>query len=598
MLTKISILIRKNIFLILIILLAAILRFTAISEVPPSLNWDEVSHGYNAYSILKTGKDEWEVTLPTIFRAYGDYKLPVYIYATAISEAVFGLNSFAVRLPSALAGIVTVFFTYLLVKELFGYELRVTGSKDKTRNALTHNLQTDLTAILSALLVALEPWSLFLSRGAFEANLALAFFVSGVYFFIRGLRRFKSLVISALFFGLSVWTYNSYRIITPLFILFLILLFKKKLKGIYRNSPSTVYHSLITAAVILLPMFYQLINPVGQARYSRVAIIDEGAIAQINNARNSSSLSPSLKRIVYNKGTFFISRFAKNWASHYSGNFLFLQGGSQYQFSIPGKGLLYPLNAVFLIIGVLYLLKRRTKGSMFILGWFILGPVASSLTREAPHVLRSITMLPAPMILIAVGFIGFINWFKSKFTIHNPPSTNHILIIVYCILLAGSMVLYLTKYSTKYRSEYSWSWQYGYEQAVIYIKDNYHNYDKIIMTKKYGEPHEFILFYWPWNPTAYRNDPYLNRFNQSNWYWVDSFDKFYFVNDWQIPRTRNEDFVLESGSRVRCMVDGVRCLLITSPGNVPEGWNKLETIYFLDGKPAFEIYSNSALAEE
>ena len=85
MLKKIGKLIIDNKILLLVLLLASVLRFSVISKVPPSLNWDEVSHGYNAYSILKTGKDEWGVLLPTIFRAYGDYKLPVYIYITAIS---------------------------------------------------------------------------------------------------------------------------------------------------------------------------------------------------------------------------------------------------------------------------------------------------------------------------------------------------------------------------------------------------------------------------------------------------------------------------------------------------------------------------------
>src|SRR3990167_3090742 len=101
-----------------IILLAAVLRFFQISSFPPALNWDEVSHGYNAYSILKTGKDEWGVSFPTIFRAYGDYKLPVYIYLVVVSEAVFGLTELAVRLPSVLAGTAMIFFTYLLVKKL------------------------------------------------------------------------------------------------------------------------------------------------------------------------------------------------------------------------------------------------------------------------------------------------------------------------------------------------------------------------------------------------------------------------------------------------------------------------------------------------
>src|SRR4030067_1142826 len=118
MLLKFSKFLRKNLLIILIALTAAVLRFSAIDRMPSALNWDEISHGFNAYSILQTGKDEWGFTLPTIFRAYGDYKLPVYIYLTVVSELFLGLNAFAVRLPSVLAGIGTVVFTYLLVKEL------------------------------------------------------------------------------------------------------------------------------------------------------------------------------------------------------------------------------------------------------------------------------------------------------------------------------------------------------------------------------------------------------------------------------------------------------------------------------------------------
>jgi hypothetical protein len=72
---------------------------------------------------------------------------------------------------------------------------------------------------------------------------------------------------------------------------------------------------------------------------------------------------------------------------------------------------------------------------------------------------------------------------------------------------------------------------------------------------------------------------------------VDRFDKFYFVNDWQIPKS-GYNFVLESKGTFNCLPTTGSCLLITSPGNYPKGWSKLDTINFLDGSPAFEIYSN------
>src|SRR5260221_9154250 len=96
-------------FLLLIVGLAFTLRFYNVSDNPPALSWDEVSIGYNAYSILKTGKDEHGRFLPLdTFIAYGDYKPPLAIYLTVPFVAVFGLNELSVRLPSVLFGTMTV----------------------------------------------------------------------------------------------------------------------------------------------------------------------------------------------------------------------------------------------------------------------------------------------------------------------------------------------------------------------------------------------------------------------------------------------------------------------------------------------------------
>src|SRR3990167_2208416 len=110
----------KKILLILVIFLAFFLRFYKISETPPSLYWDEASLGYNAYSILKTARDEHGKFLPvTNFAAFGDYKPPGYIYLTVPAIAIFGLSEFAIRFPSALFGTLTVLLAYFLTKRLF-----------------------------------------------------------------------------------------------------------------------------------------------------------------------------------------------------------------------------------------------------------------------------------------------------------------------------------------------------------------------------------------------------------------------------------------------------------------------------------------------
>ncbi len=566
-----------NKYLFLVVVVAGILRFV-LPNTPSSLNWDEISHGYNAYSILKSGKDEWGNLFPTIFRAYGDYKLPVYIYLTAISEFFFGLTTFAVRLPSVFAGIGTVIFTYFLVKEMVNGQWKMVKNSQK----LTINYQP--LAIISSLLVAVEPWSLFLSRAAFEANLALFFFVSGIYFFLKSINSLstKYYIPSTIFLGLTVWTYNSYRIFTPLMMLALLLIFKSDLLVLFKKNLKLTTYFLLLTSVFFLPMFYQLLNPIGQARYSWVGILDQGSINKINESRGIGC-----SKFICNKYTYVAKEFSKNYISHFSISYLFLNGGTQYQFSVPNTGLLYLIDLPLILFGLAFLHKTKIidlKSKLLIFAWIVLAPIPSSLTREAPHVLRSITMLPIPMILSSLGLYSIIINPQNLFA-----KFRYTFLFVYFLICLFSLENYLLKYFNDYRINYSESWQYGYGEVSDFVKNNYSKYDKIIITKKYGEPHEFLLFNLNWNPGKYQKDKNLNRFYQSNWYWVDGFDKFYFVNDWQIPKM-GQKFIQESENEIDC--NDTRCLLVTSPDNYPEGWNKLNTIKFLDNKTAFELYEN------
>ena len=538
-----------KIWLVLILLLAAFLRFYQLTGNPPSLNWDEISHGYNAYSILKIGKDEWGFSFPTIFRAYGDYKLPVYIYLTSLSVGLLGLSDFAVRFPSALSGVLAVLFTYLLVKKIF---------------------KKDSLAILSAFFLAISPWHIFLSRPAFEANLASFLVIAGVYFFLRGLEKKWFLPLSILFLGLSVHTYNSARIFIPLMMILLTFLYHDSLKIWWKKRKKELILSFAILGLFFIPLLISFVSPSGWARYKWVSILDQGAINRINMARSLTRLPKPLPRLVYNKATYFTVNYVKNYFSNLSLRYLFLKGGSNYQYNIPGQGVIFPIQAPFILLGLYWLFKNwRLKESRLVLFWWLLAIVPAAATQENPHVLRTILVLPMPEIFAALGFVQIWSWLKGKNII------KWILSLAYGLILLILFYKFWTGYFGPYRKNYSWSWQYGYHQTANYIQLHYNEYGRIYMTKKYGEPHEFLLFYLKWSPEKYRQDPNLKRYLQTDWYWVDSFDKFVFVNDWEVKKN------------VKCL--NSQCLLITSPGNCPEGWDKLETINFLDGKPVFEI---------
>ena len=541
---------KKIIILVSITILAFFLRIYLVNQNPPSLNWDEVSHGYNAYSILKTGKDEWGIKFPLIFRAYGDYKLPLYIYLTAISEFFFGLNPLSVRLISILSGTGLVLLSFLIAKEI---------------------TKENKYALFAAFLTALSPWSLFLSRIAVEANLGAVLFASGAYFAIKWLKSGdkKYLIFCSIFLGFSLHAYNSARVLIPIFFV-LMLIF-----GLKFNKIKTLIFPGLILIIFSLPLIFQLINHSAEARYDLVSLIDQGVINQIIEKQTKSGLPKPLPKLIFNKVTFFSVFTIKNYLQNISPRYLFLRGGNQFQFSFPDHELLYLITAPFLLLGLVKIFCKSNRQEKFLGIWFLTAFIPSAITKDAPHVLRSILVLPSPMILSALGLQLTVNFLKEK-----SKFGGKLLISVLVLAVLVSFGRWWNDYFNIYPRAYSWSWQYGYKQTVFYIKDNYEKYDKIFFTKKYGEPHEFVLFYYPWLPSKYQDDPQKKWDHHASWYWVDGFDKFVFINDWE---------VIEG---VKCERGSGKCLLITSPGNYPKGWTKIKTIDFLDGGPAFEILEN------
>ena len=561
----------ENKLLFLVLVLAAALRLINLSDFPPAVNWDEVSHGYNAYSILKTGADEWGQALPVVnFRAYGDYPLPLNLYMTIPSILVFGLNEFAIRFPHAVLGVLTTVATYFLAMGL-----------TKRREL----------ALLSSFLVAIEPWTLFTSRVVLQQNLSIFLLTaSAAAFFNRDKKKYL-LPLSLAFLFLSLFSYHSTRIFSPLILVATLVIYRGEFKNLIKRESFIPIVSISALIAFFVLAGAILLEPSARARAKWLFIINEGAIASIEEGRLSSSLPQPLPKLIYNRPTYLIYHFSRNYLEYLSPQFLFLSGGTQFQYSLPGKGLSYLINLPFFYLGIYILLKKSFKGDkdyLLLLAWLALSPIAGSITSEHFAVTRASVMLPLPQILAAIGLFFVYDLITKK----GNPATKFIFFTLYFVGIFFLAKSYLTNYFTLYPEEYSWSWQYGYRQAVDYARDNYQKYDKIIITKKYGEPHEFFLFFWPWDPAKYKADPNLIRFHQSDWYWVDRFDKFYFVNDWQITPGPNDDFTLESGEAVSCKTPETKCLLITSPGNYRVGWNKLETINFLDGKPAFEILEN------
>src|SRR3989344_3986220 len=110
-----------KIILILIIVIATFLRLWKISKVPVSLFGDELDVGYQAYSILKTGRDYQGNFIPLHLHSLAEWRTPLYLYSAIPTVALFGITPLGVRLPAALFGILGVWGIYLLINQLISY---------------------------------------------------------------------------------------------------------------------------------------------------------------------------------------------------------------------------------------------------------------------------------------------------------------------------------------------------------------------------------------------------------------------------------------------------------------------------------------------
>jgi len=511
----------KTSLLISILLLATFLRFYHLSTNPPALYWDEASIGYNAFAILTRGIDEHGVHYPiTNFLAYGDAKPPLYIYATSLSMAVFGVNEFAVRFPSALSGVIAVALTYFLVKNIFG----------KTKHSLA-------LAQISSLLLAISPWHLQMSRAGFEANLALTLFLAGLLCFLRGLNRPKLLPISAIFWIATLYTFNAYRIFLPFFLVLLLLLYCQRITRQLKWS----LISAVVAMVLVAPLIPFVLSSQAQLRFDEVTIFKNQAPVIEANLRQQLNHNALWTKVIYNRRVLYALDFLKHYTDGFKPDFLFFSGDENPRLSTRDQGEMYLIELPLVLIGLYQLLQLKdSKAKLLIIGWLLLAFIPAGVARETPHALRSLQVLPIPQILVGFGIIALIDRFS------NVKKYSQ---IGYWLLVIGyslSLSLYLETYYRHYPRYWSDSWQYGYKQLVSYIKDHQDQYDRIYITQKLGRPHTYVLFYLQYDPVKYvaerdaGGDPF-------GFTYTNSFGKYFFTN-YDLSAKGDQKWLVVSGA--------------------------------------------------
>ena len=479
----------KRHILVVILALATTLRLFNLSTNPPGLNWDEVSMGYSAYSLLQTGADEWGVKYPLLFRSYGEWKSPVYIYLLVPFIKIFGLNAWGVRLPAALFGVLAVYLTYLIGRRLYG----------------------DKVGLWAAFLLAVSPWHLMLSRPGYEAGVALMLLLLGVYLLILAVdqRNLKYWILSAIAFGLGPHTYNSAKIVVPIILVYLVFMLRKKI--VLKNL--IVFGSIL--AIFATPLLLNLSSGRAQGRYKQVGITTDAEVTtNFYEYRKTFPAPAIINRIIFSKYSYFVVKGLENWVSYFSPTFLVMQGGPRPQHNIPYRGVLYISEIILVFYGLTTLHKYRGLAKSIPILLIAIGFIPAALTKDSFHVLRSIMTLPGWQFLAAIGLVELQNK-KFKY-----------LKFVYRLLII-EIIIFLFTYFLWYPKAFAKDWQYGYKQAVEYAQRHKDQYHDIIFTKWYGEPQLFVAFYGKLDPVEFQKDNIqLKRYEELGLPWLDQLEVY------------------------------------------------------------------------
>lgn len=484
-------LIRRNKFIALllsIIFIGAIFfRTVNLSSYPVGFQIDEASLGYNAYSILKTGKSEAGTVFPLYIDTFGDNRPTGYNYLAVPSVALFGLTVFATRLPGAIFGALSVFAIFLLALALF---------KDRK------------IALVSSLLLAISPWGIVLSRASAETIPALFFVLLGFYFVVKSEQNKStiSLVSGVIVLALSFFFYHTPRVFVPMYFFIFLAVVYFPYKKIWANS---FFLKLSGAFILLCIISFALIFVVrgGIGRFSQVNIFGfpETKLVMSEQIREDGTIQTPLleTRVFHNKVVAYSETFISNYFVYFSGDFLFMHGGLPIWYRVDQAGLILLVECPFIIYGVFILAKSKNRISKLPLFWILAAPITASLTvDDIPNLQRAIVLFPMLEIIAAVGLIEIL-----ERIVHIKSS---VLSIKLKYVLSGFIVLFFIFNFSYFIHQYfihgsthrTWYRNNGFLKMMNIVNENYKNYDKIVASKS-GGGYPLFLFFGNYDPATY-----------------------------------------------------------------------------------------------
>lgn len=458
----------KRFLFVALMLTGIIVRIWEFGVIPGDINQDEAFAGFEAYSLLHYGTDSSGYAFPVYFTAWGSGMNALEIYLMIPFISLLGLNTFAIRMPQVIIACFTLWVIFLLTKKIF-------------QSAI---------CFISLFLTAIMPWHIMLSRWGLESNLAPAFLIFGLYFFVLGLEKPLFYPLSALFYGLSLYCYATIWLIVPL-ILFLQILYcicYKKIQLCKETVISVLILFILALPLLLFLLINQGILPEIQTSFFSIPKL----VVMRSNEVSLNNIGSNLKNLCY---------------------ILFYQSDHYIVNAADFFGIFFPITLPLFLIGLFLLLCdiiNHWKEKHFDAGIFIMIYFAASfllgLLVEAN--ITKINSLILPMIIIvSYGLYKMSLRFKK---------TAVLIFTAYFVLFISFTNYYFTGYKEKVKEYFYYGAAEMIERALDYDTTIY-------VTQKL--PYPIVLFYSKENVTAYIDTVQYNNY-PSSFLDVDGFTNY------------------------------------------------------------------------
>ncbi len=413
---------------LLILIGAGLLRLLYLGSMPGGVHQDEGFVAWNAFALLHDSFDSAGHVMPVYMADWGDGHSALYVWLLMPLFALNGghITTFLSRLPQAIVSIATVWTVYRMVLRFHSRKL----------------------ALWSMFLLAICPWHIMMSRWGLDANLAPGFLIFGLYFFLRGLEQEKYLLLSAFFYGLSLYCYAVIWPIVPVMLLLQIVY------GLCHRRIRINRWSLLSALLLFLMalplLLFVLVNS---------EIIPEIALPFMTIPKMGGYRGGEIAFSLGGMWAHLRTALSLLWHQNL---------GAPYDILLPW-GLFYDIGRAFMVIGAVCLivntinklLHKEYCFEFFLLTQLIGGGLVCLLVEA---VLHQINALYIPLVLCeGYGVYCLITFLQNR---KKAPGTaaGCVLAIVYLVCL----VLFQKDYYTDYRQLVNAYFHIGLEDCVDY----------------------------------------------------------------------------------------------------------------------------------